>query len=289
MVDKADIAHRFNMAASTYDGSSFVQQEIGQRLLERVSLIKKKPPVILDIGSGTGFLTRQLQQHFPKSTVIGLDLAQGMSHFAKSNQPRRFFKNNPLYLSADTEVLPFKNQSIDLIFSNFTLQWCFNLSHVCAEFKRVLKPEGILFFSTLGPQTLYELRESFASVDNVTHVNQFADMHDIGDLLLNTLFKDPVIDMEMITVTYKEVKDLLHDLKATGAHNMNIYCKKTLTPKSHLAAMKKAYEKFKQPDGLYPCTYEIIYGHAMQNDTTLHRQDKDGVIRIPGNKLPLLT
>lgn len=285
---KIDIAHSFSVAASAYDQHSFIQKEIGKRLIQRLSFLKKPPAAILDVGAGTGFLTRQLQQQFPMSYIVGLDLAQGMTHYAKSKQSWQPWKRQPSYISGDTEMLPFRQGSFDLIFSNFTLQWCLNLPEVFQEFKRVLKPEGMLFFSTLGPQTLHELRTSWASTTQYTHVNEFVDMHDIGDHLLQTQFADPVIDMDLMTVRYGEVKQLLNDLKATGAHNINLSRPKGCMTKRYFEQMLKAYEKFRQPDGLYPATFEIIYGHACQSQKRFHGQDSDGLIRIPGDKIPLL-
>ncbi|MFI4937349.1 MAG: malonyl-ACP O-methyltransferase BioC [Candidatus Berkiellales bacterium] len=288
VVKKADIARSFSEATKTYDQHAFVQKEIGQRLLERLRLIKIPPNIILDVGAGTGFLTRQLQQQFPKSHIIGVDLAQGMTHYAKQQQPWHLWKNKPYYVCGDTEMLPLKNNSVDLIFSNFTLQWCFNLKAAFAEFKRVLKPNGMLFFTTLGPQTLFELRQSFATVDHFTHVNEFIDMHDIGDALLRTQFTDPIMDMEMITVTYANVNTLLHDLKATGAHNIHFDRPMGLTSKNGLKRMLKAYDAFQLPNGLYPATFEIIYGHAFQAIKRVYQQDEDGIIRIPADRVPLL-
>lgn len=291
-IHKSEIARAFGIASHTYDKHAFVQQEIGSRLLERLSLIKNTPHTIVDIGAGTGFLTEQIQKKYPKSKIIGIDLAPQMIEFAKQKQSWQFFKNKPHYLCADAENLPFASASVDLIFSNFTFQWCDNLEHVFAECKRVLKPNGMLFFSTLGPQTLFELRESFARVDHYTHVNSFIDMHDIGDLLLNTRLSDPVVDMEMVTVTYTQVKALLKDLKATGAHHIR-HCDthqrpQGCTPTNSLFKMFKAYETFKQADNLYPATFEIIYGHAVKPAQTLYQQDKEGYIHIPADHIPIL-
>ncbi len=286
--DKKDIARSFSLAATTYDAAAFVQKEIGHRLLERLDLLKSPPGTILDVGAGTGYLTRVLQQKLPKSHIVGLDLAQGMSAFAKKNQPWHLWKNKPFYICGDTEFLPFANHSFDLIFSNFTLQWCHNLNQVFSEFKRVLKPNGMLFFSTLGPQTLIELRSSFEQASPHTHINEFTDMHDIGDSLLNARFSDPVIDMEMITATYPHVKQILSDLKATGARNVNQQRSKGFSGKQTFKRMCEAYDTFKRPDGTYPVSYEVIYGHAWLKESQVFKQDEDGLVRIPGNKIPML-
>lgn len=284
----ADIARSFSQAAPHYDRHAFVQNEIGQRLMDRVSCIQNIPNRILDVGAGTGKLTRQLQTRFPKSTIIGIDIAQGMVDYAKHQQTWKPFRHQPHYLCADMNRLPFKSQSFDLIFSNFTLQWGNDLRAIFAEFKRVLAPNGLLFFTTLGPQTLFELRHSFAKVDDHIHVHSFCDMHDIGDLLLNCPFTDPIVDMEMLTVTYQDVISLLNDLKGTGANNLSPDRRRGCTPHLILKQMLEAYEAFRRADSLYPATYEIIYGHACKSASMLHKQDQDGIITIPADKIPRL-
>lgn len=247
---------KHNNLAENYDQHAFIQFEVGKRLLERLSLMASfSPKVILDVGAGTGFLTRKLQAHYPKSTLMGLDIANEMISFAKKEkQSWRPWRSQPHYIQGAMEKLPFKNQSIDLIFSNFTLPWANDLSVVLKECKRVLSRDGILLFSTLGPNTLMDLNISLP---------KFLDMHDVGDALLNAQFIDPVVDMEMITVKYSKVEELLNDLKETGMTNLDL----------HSIA-------------LLPATYEIIYGYACQQNTSTHRQDDDGVVRIPADLIP---
>lgn len=284
---KEDVARAFSLAAPTYDKAAFVQKEVGHRLLERLSLLKIQPRIILDVGAGTGSLTKALQAQYPKSTVIGLDIANGMVEYAKSNTKKHLWKQQPRYLCGDMEALPFAANRFDLIFSNFTLQWSLSLEQSFQEFKRILKPEGALFFSTLGPLTLHELKQSWAQVDNKSHVNEFMDMHDVGDLLLNTDLYNPVIDMEMITITYNNVSQLLQDLKNTGARNSNRLRNQGLTAKQALAKLHSAYERFKL-NGVYPATFEVIYGYALKKQAAVFRA-KDGVVRIPGDKIPTLS
>jgi len=287
--NKNTIARSFSLVAPRYDAAAFIQKAVGERLLERLALLKTPPKTILDIGAGTGSLTQVLQKKYPTSDVLGIDLAHGMMQFAEQQQPWQPWKKKPRYACGDAERLPLRTHSIDLIFSNLTFQWCTSLAQVFAECKRVLKPHGALFFATLGPHTLQELRNSWQNVDDFTHVNTFIDMHDIGDSLLNAQIAAPVIDMEMVTVQYARVRDLLHDLKATGAHNMHSLRPKGCAGKTRFARMLKTYETFKDTEkSTYPATFEVIYGHAWQSDTTLFRQDEQGIVRIPADKIPLL-
>jgi len=162
---------------------------------------------------------------------------------------------------ADAERLPFVDASFDLVFSNLMLQWATDNDATFAELRRVLRPGGLLLFTSFGPDTLRELRESWARVDDYNHVNLFMDMHDVGDALLNARFADPVMDVEKLTVTYPDARRLMRDLKQIGAHNVTGGRPRGLTGKRHLQAMIDAYERFRS-DGLLPASYEIVYGHA---------------------------
>jgi malonyl-CoA O-methyltransferase len=170
-----------------------------------------------------------------------------------------------------------------MLFSNLTLQWCGDLQQTFAEFRRVLKPGGLLLFTTLGPDTLKELRESWRQVDGAVHVNEFIDMHDIGDALVQTKFGDPVMDMEYLTLTYTDSLDLMRDLKVLGAHNVNPGRSSGLTGKGRIKAVQAAYEQFRN-DGVLPATYEVIYGHAWRPEQDV-QMTKGGTVHIPIDQL----
>ena len=265
-LDKKRIRESFNAAADTYDDVAVLQQEVGKRILERLEFIKTIPTVVLDVGSGTGQLSRALSQRYCKSQVISLDLAPRMLENARRQNnwfTNRFGKQ--AYVCGDAEQLPVADHSVDLIFSSLALQWCTELERVFAEFRRILKPEGLLMFSTFGPDTLKELRHSWHVADenpgaNV-HVNDFIDMHDIGDALLRAGLTDPVMDAENFTLTYPDAYQLMRELKTIGAHNAANQRRQTLTGKTRLKNMIEAYETFRT-NGSLPATYEVVYGHA---------------------------
>lgn len=283
-----EIAQAFSHAAQAYDAHAFVQQEIGQRLLQRLALVPDLSDPILDLGSGTGYLTQQLQQQFPNAPIVGIDLAFGMCHYARHRLRSKLKLPRPEYLCANGVALPFKRDSMAMIFSNLTLQWCFPLSDVMQEIFRVAKPGAECFFATLGPQTLYELRESFGAVDLHTHVNDFADLITVGNALQSAGFIEPVVDREIITVTYRDVRSLMKTLKATGAHNKSSDRLKGCLSSQRWHKLLKAYEKFKLPDGRYPATFEVIFGHAIKMRQPLYRQNDNGVVHIPGENIPRL-
>ena len=257
---KLAIARNFSRAANTYDSVAILQQEIGQRLLDRLDFIKIQPEVILDLGGGTGFFSRALQQKFPNATLYNLDIAEGMLQIA--NTANALTKK----VCGDVESLPFKSESVDFIFSNCTFQWFLDPVRALLEIQRVLKPDGLLLFSTFGPDTLKELRESYQALDSGIHVNHFLDMHDIGDLLLHTQFIDPVMDMENLTLTYQTCQELLKDLKETGANTVNGRSVQGLKSACHLQKLQGAYECYRNSDGLLPATFEVVYGHAFANE-----------------------
>jgi malonyl-CoA O-methyltransferase len=277
--DKRLVRAAFEKAASRYDEAAVLQREIGTRLLERLDLMKIDPLRVLEVGSGTGFCSTQLAARYPKTQFIALDIAHGMLRHARD----RFgwwqrLRRKPRFLCADAESLPLADASVDLLFSNVTLQWCNNPDATFAEFRRVLKPGGLLLFSTFGPDTLKELRTAWRAVDNAMHVNAFIDMHDLGDGLLRNGFADPVMDREDIVLTYTDARTLMNDLKTIGAHNVNRGRSSGLTGKNKLNAMLAAYEQFRRDDRL-PASYEIVYGHAWV-PLTPQQHTQDGATHI---------
>ena len=166
-----------------------------------------------------------------------------------------------MQLCADVEALPLAANSVGMVWSNLAVQWCNDLPAAFAEMHRVLQPEGLLMFSTFGPDTLKELRQAFKGVDGHNHLNRFADMHDIGDMLVAAGFAEPVMDMEYITLTYGDVKAVMQDLRRIGAHNATAGRAQGMTGKGVWSRVLENYERLRR-DGKLPATFEIIYGHA---------------------------
>lgn len=262
-IDKAWIRKSFDHAANTYDKAAILQREVANRMLERLDYVRIAPKVILDVGSGTGYCSRALVKRFPKAKIISLDIAHGMLQFSRAQRSLlQRVRNQQSHICADAESLPLANNSIDLIWSSLSLQWCESLDSAFREFRRVLKSDGLLMFSSLGPDTLRELRTSWGEDGGQTHVSAFIDMHDVGDALMRARFADPVMDMEHIVLTYPSVNELMRDLKQLGSRNATQGRARGLTGKRQLQAMKARYERFRDHDGLLPATYEVTYGHA---------------------------
>jgi malonyl-CoA O-methyltransferase len=256
-LDTHRVRRSFDRAVATYDAAAVLHAEVREQLLARLDLMKLTPRVAMDAGAGTGHAAHALIRRYPKAVVVAVDTSQRMLQAAGRRQSwlRRFSR-----VCADAARLPFADGSVDLILSNLMLQWC-DPDAVFAEFRRVLGPHGLVSFTTLGPDTLRELRSAWRAADSRTHVHQFMDMHDIGDALIRNGFASPVLDVERYTLAYPDVRRLAADLKNTGAHNATKGRARGLTGRRQFAAFQQAYEAYRQ-DGRLPATYEVVFGHA---------------------------
>lgn len=275
-IDKQGVRSSFERAASEYDRVAVLQREVGDRLLDRLELIKLEPGCILDLGAGTGYISRSLIKHYRGARVVALDIAPAMLLQVRRQSG---WWRRPGLVCGDIERLPFADRSVELILSNLTLQWCNDLDATFAEFRRVLKPGGALLFTTFGPDTLRELRASWSGVDDYSHVNSFLDMHDVGDALVRAGLADPVLDVERFRLTYAEVRGLVQDLKTLGAHNVTAGRPRGLTGRGRWQHMRKAYEQYRN-EGVLPATYEVIYGHAWVTESPARSTDTEAKVPL---------
>lgn len=257
-IDKRRARASFERAAPDYDHVAVLQREIADRLLERLDYIRIEPQRILDIGSGTGYVSEALLKRYRRAEVLALDFAHAMLLRARR---RGSWWRRPRCLCADAEALPLADDSVDLILSSATFQWCNDIERTFAECRRVLRPGGLLLFTSFGPDTLMELRRAWSAVDAHAHVSPFLDMHDLGDALVRARLADPVMDAEHLTLTYTDLTSLMRDLKTLGARNATRERPRGLTSRRQLAALEAAYESERREDRL-PATYEVLYGHA---------------------------
>jgi malonyl-CoA O-methyltransferase len=266
LIDKRQVRRSFERAAASYDQVAVLQRTVADRMAERLQFIKHQPTCILDAGCGTGYARPLLQGHYPEARLASLDLALGMLKIARGVRPW-WQKMLPAksaasaYICGDLEALPLQSGCVDMLWSSLALQWCNDLDATFTGMRRVLAPNGLLMFSTFGPDTLRELRNAFGQIDGYSHVSRFQDMHDVGDALMRAGFADPVMDVEYFTLTYDTAFDLMRDLKALGAHNATQGRRQGLAGKGAWKQMEAEYEKLRQ-DGKLPATYEVIYGHA---------------------------
>ncbi len=259
-IDKSRMRQSFHRAAKQYDAAAILQRQVRQEMLSRLDVVKLAPTRILDAGCGTGHGLQALLKHFKQAQGVALDIAEGMLDRSRALFPWYcFWQTKPQFVCGDIESLPLAIASVDMVWSNLAVQWCNDLDVVLQEFRRVLKPNGLLMFATLGPDTLKELRA--ASGESHTHVSRFIDMHDIGDALTRAGFSAPVLDVMHYTLTYDSVESVMRDLKAIGAHNATAGRAKGLTGKGFMQRLRQGYEGFRR-DGKLPATYEVVFVHA---------------------------
>ncbi len=252
-----DIQYVFDNAADTYGNAAALDRSVGSELLSRLDLLKALPIHILDAGCGTGICSLELVQRYPNAMISGIDLSSKMLQVAS----RREGIGCMQFIKANSLQLPFADNQFDLIVSNLMLPWC-DVAAVLTEFRRLMRPAGALMFSTFGPDTLIELREAWARMDERQHVHDFYDMHDIGDALLRTGFAEPIVDVDRVTVTYPSTDALFADLKNSGTVNIHPSRRRSLTGKQRFAAFRDTLDTFRDEDNRIPLTYEVIYGHA---------------------------
>lgn len=282
-LDFAEVRRAFEHAAARYDAHAALQREVCDRLLERLDFMSLQPGRVLDVGAGTGYGLARLRARYAASEFCALDIAPAMLTAARTRLPQPTWTRRVLHrlapapaqtthlVCADMERLPLAPNSMNLVWSSLAVQWAHDLEATLKGFHRVLAPGGLLIFATFGPDTLKELREAFAALDDAPHVNRFIDLHDIGDMLIHAGFSNPVMEMEMLTLTYTDLKALMRDLKGIGAHNAAADRRRGLLGKTAWARLEQTYES-NRCDGRLPATFEVIYGHAWAGGKT-RRED----------------
>lgn len=250
-------------------------------MIERLALVKISPERVLDLGCGEGADLAALQSQYPQAHIVGLDASPALLATARARQAaaassldRLLAKWLPKKAGAGLAAgsvlacgnfaeLPFRGGSTDLIWSNLALHWHPQPDRVFAEWRRVLRVDGLLMFSCFGPDTFREIRSAFAAVDNASHTLSFVDMHDFGDMLVNAGFSTPVMDMETITVTYDSVDRLMADARAWGGNPLMTRRRGLLSRKAY-AAVANILDQSRRNDGKIPLTFEVVYGHAFR-------------------------
>lgn len=251
--DKRQVAASFSRAAASYDSVAALQRAVGLSLLEQLPT-GLQPSRWLDLGSGTGHFSRILAQRFTQASGVAVDIAEGMLRHARHEQGGAQY-----HVAGDAERLPLCDGSVDLVFSSLAVQWCDQFASVLAEASRVLRPGGVLAFSSLCVGTLDELRASWQAVDGLVHVNRFRRFEDYQRLCAGSGLEQLELQRCPHVLHYPDVRSLTHELKALGAHNLNPGRPSGLTGRARMQGLLHAYEAFRQPAGL-PATYQVVYG-----------------------------
>jgi malonyl-CoA O-methyltransferase len=255
---QADVRRRFDRAAYRFDDVDFVHAATRKGLLARLEPMTIEASKVLDLGSATGSALQSLRQNFRAAHIIAADLSGNM--LAEASKKLGWFSRTSL-VQVDARALPFEDQSIDVVFSNLMLPWLDDPTAIFTEVARVLRHDGLFIFATLGPDSLNSIRQAWRNVDEGPHVNRFLDMHDIGDAAVHARLRDPVLDVDRMTVTYANSEALFQDLTAMGARNSLLHRDRSLGAARRFQAMTGQLERQRQ-GGLLQVELEIVYGHC---------------------------
>lgn len=250
--DKRQVAASFSRAAESYDSVAELQRTVGTQLLAQLPAALQ-PRRWLDLGCGTGHFTRALAERYAHGEGLALDIAEGMLRHARPQGGAAYF------VAGDAEALPLQDASVDLLFSSLALQWCGDFPRVLSEAQRVLRPGGVLAFSSLCVGTLQELRDSWLAVDGFVHVNRFRRFEDYQQMCAASGLQSLTLQREAEVLHFPDLRSLTDSLRDLGAHNLNPGRPGGLTGRSRIRALIEAYERFRQPQGL-PATYQVVYG-----------------------------
>jgi len=242
------------ISPADYDLAAVLVREVGEAMLARLDWVALKPKRIVEVGCGAGHCTQLLQKRYPAAELWAMDDSPEMLAYARTSGPPQ-----TNWLCTSLDKLPVEDHSIDLIVSNLVLPWCMDLMKLLQEWQRVLRPEGLLMFSSFGPDTLRELQ------GQAIQLPHFVDMHDLGDALVQVGFADPVLDMDYFTLTYREQQQLQQELQLTGF----------LSGQDMWGPLEKNLA------GVIPLTYEIVYGHAWQPVMNKNIVTEGGVVKFP--------
>ncbi len=286
-LDRKLLIRRFGRAATTYDDVSVLAREVARRMDERLDYIRLAPKRILDLGCGTGADFQALGKRFPTAMRVGIDFALPMLERARGERGlfdrlRAFGRPAaPSLVCADAASLPIARASMSLVWSNLTLNWLTDPLPALREIHRVLEVDGMLMFSSLGPDTLKELRDALPQAYG-ERVHRFLDMHDVGDALVAAGFSDPVMDMEVLTLTYDDLDELLRDLRLSGSANASTARPRGLAGKSGWATARTALDILRR-EGRLPATFEVVQGHAWKAQPKV-TDDGRSVVRFQPRK-----
>lgn len=280
-ISRRAVRAHFGRAARSYSAAAVLQHQVEDQLLEGLDAAKNVPEWIVDVGCGPGRALPSLRKQFPTAQILALDWALPMLQQIPEalTQSRRWgvLPNKAMVhrVVGDAAALPLPNASVDLLFSSLCIQWCLDLPTLFAEWQRVLRPNGLILFSSFGPDTLKELRQAWADIDAGVHVNHFYDMHDIGDAMLRAGFSNPVLSTERFVLSYDNPRAVIDELKHIGATNAMSARRAGLGGRRALHAMLQNYPL--NAEGRAEATFEVVFASAHAPAVALQRRHGDEI------------
>jgi malonyl-CoA O-methyltransferase len=286
LFDTQRVRRNFSRAADSYAQAAVLQREVEQRCLEQLfALTEIQPQRVLDLGCGTGRSSGLIKKHWRRSEVIALDIALPMLQQVPKHT--RFWR--PVRrVCANVSRLPFAEQTIDVVFSNLCLQWVSDLPGVLNEIRRVIKPAGVLLISTFGPETLSELRDAYLQNQYPPPLSDFAAIAQVGDALMQSGFKNPVLLRENFTLTYPSVRDIAKDLRAIGATDARHQRSRGLHGRAYWQKIESSYDAMRNSDGKLPSTWEVITAQAFAPEEGAPIRDSGhDIARFDAHSIPI--
>ena len=261
----ATVRAQFDARARRFVAHEALVREVGVRLVDRLQYIRLAPQDILDVGCGAGGAMAGLAARYPAAGATGIDLSEQMLRrrptTLRERLPRWLGGRPPVRVVADAARLPIADDAIDLVFSNLMLHWHPEPHTLFPEWKRVLRVDGLLLFSCFGPDTLKELRAACRATLPDARPMPFIDMHDFGDMMVASGFANPVMDAEVLTLTYPSARHLLSEVRALGG-NPRDDRRPTLPSGRQARSFLDALAAQVGDDGRIGLTFEVAYGHA---------------------------
>ena len=261
----ATVRRQFDLRARRFCEHEALVREIGQRLVDRLQYIRLAPQRVVDVGCGAGGAMASLAARYPSAQVMGLDLSEGMLRQRegglRGRLPRWLGGQSSLSVAADAGRLPLPENSVDLVFSNLMLHWHPEPHTLFPEWMRVLRVDGLLLFSCFGPDTLKELRVACRAALTDVRPMPFVDMHDFGDMMVASGLANPVMDAEVLTLTYRSARDLLVEVRALGGNPRDDRAA-GLPSGRRARSLLDALDARTGDDGRIRLTFEVAYGHA---------------------------
>ena len=271
-----DAAKAFERASASFRDASFVHDEARSRLLDRLPYVRLAPETIVDLGCADGRGARALAARYPDARVLAVDASRAMCEAATQTLAGQ---ENAAVLGGNAARLPLAGNAVQLMLANLVLPWCLP-DALFAEAARVLDAGGLLLFATVGPDSLEQLRRAWAAVDDRIHVHGFFDMHDLGDLALAAGLQEPVLDVDRLELSYRDVGDLVSDLRACGGVNVAAGRRKSLTGTGRWKGFERAVLANRR-DGRFTITIELILGQSWGAGAPTRSAEPPGEIAVP--------